>query len=191
MVRPHSKEDETGSGTAEERARKKLREGDHPRSTHERPGVPDDSDLHWQRRELEEGWRHPHYEGFYDESMARERTALSDGPSAGRHSHARHPREKGEGSTQAPSIAPGPESGKGPKGYNRSDVHLYEEVCERLTQHGQLDAREIQVSCENGEVVLRGSVKDEEARKIAEECALGVSGVRKVRNKLKLWSDRS
>ena len=85
----------------------------------------------------------------------------------------------------------GPETGKGPKGYNRSDLRLYEEVCERLTEHGQLDASEIKVSCENGEVVLRGSVKDEEARKLAEECALGVSGVRKVRNKLKLRTDRS
>ena len=190
MVRPHSKEDETWRGSAEERARTKPREGDRPRGPHpERPLVPDDADLHWQRRELEEGWRHPQYEGFYDESLARERTASTE--DARRHSHAPHAREKGQGSTEALSMPRGPETGKGPKGYNRSDLRLYEEVCERLTEHGQLDASEIKVSCENGEVVLRGSVKDEEARKRAEESALGVSGVRKVRNKLKLRTDRS
>jgi hypothetical protein len=193
MVRQHSKEDlkEAWRGSAEERARKKPGEGDHPHRAYERPGVTDDADLHWQRRELKEGWRDPQYEGFYDESLASERTALSESASAARHAHMPQVREEGECAQEEFWATPGPESGKGPKGYSRSDARLFEEVCERLTKHGQLDATGIKVSCEEGEVVLRGSVKDEEAKRIAEACALSVSGVRKVRNKLKLRSDRS
>jgi hypothetical protein len=34
----------------------------------------------------------------------------------------------------------GPHIGKGPRNYVRSDERIYEEVCERMTQHGELDA---------------------------------------------------
>ncbi len=46
----------------------------------------------------------------------------------------------------------------GPQGYQRSDERIHEEVCERLTQHGKLDARNIQVQVNRGEVTLAGSV---------------------------------
>src|SRR5882672_12103971 len=36
--------------------------------------------------------------------------------------------------------APGPYVGYGPRGYQRTDERIHEDVCERLTAHGALDA---------------------------------------------------
>jgi hypothetical protein len=201
MASRHSKEEGTESkegvteawrrSAAEGRTHGKTGEGDEPHRTSDRPAAPDDADLQWHRRELEEGWRHPQYEGFYDESSGRERHASSHGASAEHHAGAPHPREKGERAPEDFGEASGPESGKGPKGYRQGDARLFEEVCERLTRHGQLDARGIKVSCEKGEIVLRGFVNDEEAKKFAEACASSVRGVQRVRNKLKLRANRS
>ena len=46
----------------------------------------------------------------------------------------------------------------GPKGYQRSDERLLEEVNERLTEHDDLDASEIGAKVEKGEVTLDGTV---------------------------------
>jgi osmotically-inducible protein OsmY len=177
-------------GSEERRPRQKSRDVDQSRKSAHRQVHPGNGELRWQRRELEKGWRHPQYEGFYDDSSTRARAAFSENPSgphsvrsSGRHASSSSPLESWD--------IWGPESGKGPKGYRRSDARLLEEVCERLTRHGQLDARGIKVSCEKGEVVLRGSVKDGEAKRLAEACAKSVIGVQSVRNKLKLRSDRS
>src|SRR5205085_11361201 len=45
----------------------------------------------------------------------------------------------------------GQHTGRGPKGYTRSDDRIMEDVCERLTQHGNIDASEITVQVNNGE----------------------------------------
>ena len=130
------------------RALQKSREVHHSDRAHDRSGIPDDEDLHWQRRELEAGWRYPHYEGFYDESAGRERTVFSEDASAERYAGKPPTRDKGGRSSGEFWAICGPESGKGPKGYRRSDTRLLEDVCERLTKHGQLNASGIKVSCE-------------------------------------------
>jgi len=78
----------------------------------------------------------------------------------------------------------GPHTGKGPRGYHHSDAHLLEEICDRLMQHGQLDARQIQVQVEDGQVTLEGHVHNRHARHIAEETAALVPGVIDVHNHL-------
>jgi hypothetical protein len=82
----------------------------------------------------------------------------------------------------------GPATGRGPQGYQRSDERITEEVCERLTRHGQLDASEIEVQVKNGEVTLEGTVENRRAKRMAEDVAEGVSGVRDVHNRLRLGS---
>ncbi len=42
--------------------------------------------------------------------------------------------------------AQGPHAGRGPKGYRRSDDRIREDVNERLTEHPQIDATEIEVT---------------------------------------------
>ncbi len=49
--------------------------------------------------------------------------------------------------------------GRGPKGYLRSDSRINEDVHDRLTDHPRLDASDISVSVENGEVTLSGFVR--------------------------------
>jgi len=76
--------------------------------------------------------------------------------------------------------------GSGPRGYERSSERIYEDVCEGLTEHDEVDASQIEVDVENGIVTLRGVVPDREHKKRAEEIAERASGVRDVRNQLEL-----
>ena len=94
---------------------------------------------------------------------------------------------------------PGPYRGRGPRGYTRSDERIYEDVCERMTRHGQLDASDIEVQVQNGEVTLTGAVQDRRAKRLAEDIADSVSGVQDVSNRLQIrertgtpgrWQDR-
>lgn len=81
---------------------------------------------------------------------------------------------------------PGPHTGHGPRGYRRSDERIKEDVCERLTRHGYLDASDIDVDVKDGEVTLRGSVSSRRAKRMAEDTAETVSGVWDVHNELHL-----
>ena len=81
---------------------------------------------------------------------------------------------------------PGPHVGRGPKGYQRSDERIREDICDRLSQHGQIDASEIQVSVSNCEVTLQGSVDSRGAKRLSEDIAEGVYGVRDVNNQLRV-----
>ncbi|HYZ86711.1 MAG TPA: BON domain-containing protein [Bryobacteraceae bacterium] len=75
--------------------------------------------------------------------------------------------------------------GRGPKGYQRSDDRIRDEVCECLTLDPDVDASDIEVLVVNGEVTLTGTVEDREQKRAAEEAADRVSGVRDVNNRLR------
>jgi len=77
-------------------------------------------------------------------------------------------------------------SGRGPKGYQRNDERIREDVCERLTHHPDIDASGIEVKVQNGEVVLSGNVDKRHLKRMAEDVAEGVSGVREVKNELRV-----
>lgn len=84
-------------------------------------------------------------------------------------------------------LIPGPNVGQGPKNYDPSSKdRLTEQVCERLSQHGGIDASNIEVKAENGEVTLTGSVGSREAKRMAEDVAESVSGVKDVHNQLRV-----
>lgn len=83
-------------------------------------------------------------------------------------------------------LIPGPYSGTGPKGYQRSSESLKEQVCERLEGHGEIDASEIEVAIQNGEVTLSGKVESREQKRMAEDCACSVRGVKDVHNQIKV-----
>lgn len=96
--------------------------------------------------------------------------------------------EHGQGQGQPAWATRGPHTGRGPKNYQRRDERILEDVCERLTQHGQVDASDIEVRVENGEVTLSGTVDNRQAKHMAEDAADSVSGVRDVHNELRLKS---
>lgn len=80
----------------------------------------------------------------------------------------------------------GPYTGRGPQNYRRSDDRIREDVCERLTENDWLDASEVEVEVENGEVTLRGTVDDRRSKRLADDLAESVSGVNEVHNELRV-----
>jgi osmotically-inducible protein OsmY len=76
--------------------------------------------------------------------------------------------------------------GRGPKGYQRSDDRISDEVHQRLTDDPWLDATEISCSVSGGEVTLSGSVESREAKHRAERIVEDLSGVKHVQNNLRI-----
>ncbi len=76
--------------------------------------------------------------------------------------------------------------GKGPKGFFRSDERIREDINSRLTDDAYVDASEIEVTVEKGEVTLTGTVPDRSSKRRAEDIAEFVSGVINVENRLRV-----
>ena len=84
----------------------------------------------------------------------------------------------------------GPHHGKGPASYQRSDERIKEMVNEALTDHDEIDATSIEVNVKAGEVTLTGTVEDRRMKRLAEECAESVRGVKDVQNQLRVGTER-
>lgn len=95
-------------------------------------------------------------------------------------------REWGYGREGSGGMFGGPHAGRGPRGYTRSDERIREDVCDRLCEHGFVDASDIDVRVASGEVTLQGSVRSRQEKRIAEDIAEQVSGVRQLRNELRV-----
>jgi hypothetical protein len=80
----------------------------------------------------------------------------------------------------------GDHRGRGPKNYRRSDERIRDDVNDRLTEDSWLDAGAIEVSVENADVTLTGTVRSREDKRRAEILAEGVSGVDNVQNNLRV-----
>lgn len=77
-------------------------------------------------------------------------------------------------------------SGRGPRSYKRSDDRIEEDVNQRLTEHPMIDATDIEVHVQNGEVTLRGHVDHREAKRIAEDITESVFGIKELTNQIKV-----
>jgi hypothetical protein len=84
----------------------------------------------------------------------------------------------------------GPHTGRGPKGYQRSDEAIEVEANARLTYHGELDATNIKVRVENGEITLEGTVDSRRAKRMAEDALEAIAGVNDIHNHLRLQQER-
>ena len=76
--------------------------------------------------------------------------------------------------------------GKGPKGYQRSDERIHEDVCDRLGDDHHLDASDIEVTVTASEVTLSGHVDTREDKRRAEDLAEHVSGVKHIQNQIRV-----
>jgi hypothetical protein len=86
-----------------------------------------------------------------------------------------------------PSAAPsGGFSGRGPKGYTRTDDRIKEDVCERLSWNDEVDATDVTVLVDGGEVTLEGTVETRHMKRLAEDIAEEVSGVQDVHNRIRV-----
>ena len=79
--------------------------------------------------------------------------------------------------------------GRGPQGYTRSNERIQDDVCEALTDSDYVDATNIQVRCENGEVILEGTVRSRQEKRAAEDAVERVRGVRDVHNRLRVQQE--
>lgn len=81
--------------------------------------------------------------------------------------------------------------GKGPKGYTRSDDRIRDDVNDHLSDDSWLDASDIEVSVNQGEVTLSGHVDSRQSKRRAEDCADRIAGVKHVQNNLRVKSANS
>jgi len=85
------------------------------------------------------------------------------------------------------SVKPAPtHKGKGPKGYRRSDERIWEDVCEALKNHPEIDASDMEVEVNNGVVTFKGTVESRLVKKMAEDLVEDISGVTDIQNELHL-----
>jgi osmotically-inducible protein OsmY len=84
----------------------------------------------------------------------------------------------------------GEHAGKGPRNYRRSDARVYEDVCEALTRNGHVDATDVEVNVQDGQVTLSGSVADGDMSQQAEMVTASCAGVRCVKNDLEVEPPR-
>ena len=80
----------------------------------------------------------------------------------------------------------GSQTGQKSQFTRRTDDKIHEEVWELLTNNPDLDATEIELHVEGGEVTLTGTVDSRDAKWLAEDLVNSVAGVREVSNRLKV-----
>jgi hypothetical protein len=116
-------------------------------------------------------------------------------PAASRYNPGRYGQNQGYGgrdfgaSNATPGFARqvrGGFSGRGPKGYTRTDDRIREDVCDRLSWNDEVDATEVIVRVTNGEVTLEGSVETRHMKRLAEDVAEEVAGVSDVHNQIRV-----
>lgn len=76
--------------------------------------------------------------------------------------------------------------GRGPKDYVRSDERIRDDVNDRLTEDWRVDASNITVTVDKGEVTLNGTVTERAAKRRAEDIVEDLSGVKHVQNNLRV-----
>lgn len=91
-----------------------------------------------------------------------------------------------EGSYRRGPQRQGLHRGVGPQSYTRADERIREDVCDQLTDHPEVDARHIEVTVNNGVVLLQGKVTDRRMKYGAEECSWDVTGVKDVDNRIRV-----
>ncbi len=79
--------------------------------------------------------------------------------------------------------------GRGPRGYQRSDERIAEDVCELLTDDEQIDASNIEVAVQDGEVTLSGGVHSRAEKRSAEDVVAELPGVKDVHNRLRVVNE--
>lgn len=82
-------------------------------------------------------------------------------------------------------------TGRGPRGYKRSDERIREDVCDRLLLDPEVDASDIEVRVADGQVTLEGTIDDRRAKHRAENLCEAIPGVQDVANHLHIKREPS
>lgn len=76
--------------------------------------------------------------------------------------------------------------GKGPRNWQRADQRILEDINDMLTEDAYIDASDIEVSVEKGNIVLTGVVENRGVKRRAEDLVERVSGVKNLENRLRV-----
>lgn len=99
--------------------------------------------------------------------------------------------EDAERRRRADEIRRGIYAGRGPRGYQRSDERIREDINDRLTDDWYIDASDVEVSVNNSTVTLTGRVNSREEKRRAEDISECVSGVTDISNQLRVGRNLS
>lgn len=100
--------------------------------------------------------------------------------------------ERFSGAPQRVNWGQGSGSGSGPgrrvspKGYQRSDERIREDLCERLAHDDRLEVQDVEVQVSGGVVTLTGAVRDRRQKYCVEDIADDIFGVREVHNRIRV-----
>jgi len=132
------------------------------------------------RRDYEVGYPEPYYRG------ARRRGAEGRGffERAGDEIKSWFGDEDAERRRRMDEMRKGSCAGRGPRGYQRSDERIREDVNDRLTEDWYVDASDVDVSVNNCTVTLSGRVDSRDEKRRAEDIAESVTGVKDISNQL-------
>jgi hypothetical protein len=147
----------------------------------------------WPRPEAQHGWveRGPgRYERWHGRSIA-ERAIGDRGAYQGDHRQPDEPERWG--GTYAPgqyephwrSYYQRRPLGRAPRGYQRSDERIKEDLCDRL-MHSWVDASDVEIDVRGGEVLLGGMVDDRASKRAVEDFADEILGVKDVQNNIRI-----
>jgi osmotically-inducible protein OsmY len=75
---------------------------------------------------------------------------------------------------------------RAPKGYQRSDERLHEDICERLMNRWDIDAGEVSVQVQGGNVTLEGTVDSRRERHMIEDIVDDCHGVKDIDNRIRV-----
>lgn len=75
-------------------------------------------------------------------------------------------------------------TGRAPKGYQRSDERIREDVCERLWHEPAIDVGDVSVDVQDGVVRLEGTVPSRHMKHVIEDIAASCRGVTDVENRV-------
>jgi osmotically-inducible protein OsmY len=75
--------------------------------------------------------------------------------------------------------------GKGPRNYNRSDMRIKEDINDLLVDDPYVDATDVDVSVQNGEVIINGIVNDRNMKRRVEDVIESVKGITHFENRLR------
>jgi hypothetical protein len=96
----------------------------------------------------------------------------------------RHP-SRGEGSSE-PESRSLPRYPPGPKGYQRSDERLREDISERLMQARHIDSSDVTVQVAAAKVILEGTVPERRMKHAIEDLVDACPGVQDIENGIRV-----
>lgn len=186
----------SGTDQGEDRRKREVRDHDvYGYGAWDGPGYAHESGPHRHGPQTDRRPDHgPHRSDYYDPDQRYRATAEPLGnyrdSDYGGDEYRRHFQGRAYGGHSHSDVDEG-HRGKGPRGYKRSDERIQDDVCDALTNDWNVDATDIEVTVQQGEVTLSGFVAGRRSRRDAEAIAEHVVGVNYVQNNLRVGDQKS